>query len=125
MKPGMPLLFGYFDRAQFLGLPGNPVSVLATYLTLGRELLDGLQGRAEPRPHIRARLAAGIDKPHPRREFVRGRLAYGDDGGLHVTPNNATGSHRLHAAAQSDALIMVADGPQHLVVGDVVEVLPY
>ena len=42
MKPGMPFLFGRLDRAQFLGLPGNPVSVLATYLTLGRTLLDGL-----------------------------------------------------------------------------------
>ena len=125
MKPGMPLLFGHLDRAQVLGLPGNPVSVLATYLTLGRELLDGLQGRVEPRPRLKARLTADIDKPHPRREFVRGRLGYGDDGALYVAPNNATGSHRLHAAAQSDALIVVADGPQHLVVGDVVEVLPY
>lgn len=125
MKPGMPLLFGHLDRAQFLGLPGNPVSVLATYLTLGRELLDGLQGRVEPRPCFKARLTAAIDKPHPRREFVRGRLDYGDDGALHVTPNDATGSHRLHAAAQSDALIMVADGPQQLAVDDVVEVLPY
>ena len=57
MKPGMPLLFGQLDQAMFLGLPGNPVSVLATYLTLGRVLLDGLQGRTEPRPHLHARLA--------------------------------------------------------------------
>ena len=125
MKPGMPLLFGQLDRAHFLGLPGNPVSVLATYLTLGRALLDGLQGRGEPRPCFKARLAADVDKPHPRREFVRGRLNYGDDGMLHVTPNHATGSHRLLAAAQSDALIVVADGPQHLAAGDVVEVLPF
>jgi molybdopterin molybdotransferase len=125
MKPGMPLLFGHLDHARFLGLPGNPVSVLATYLTLGRALLDGLQGREEARPRFRARLTAAIDKLHPRREFVRGRLDHGDDGMLHATPDNATGSHRLHAAAQSDALIVVADGPQHLVAGDVVEVLPY
>lgn len=125
MKPGMPVLFGQLDRAQFLGLPGNPVSVLATYLTLGRSLLDGLQGRAEPRLRLHARLLGSIDKPHPRREFVRGRLDYGDDGNLRVQPNAATGSHRLAVAAQSDALIIVADGPQRLAVGDLVEVLPY
>ena len=34
MKPGMPLLFGSLDQARVLGLPGNPVSVFATYLTL-------------------------------------------------------------------------------------------
>ena len=125
MKPGMPLLFGELDRARLLGLPGNPVSVLATWLTLGRALLDGLQGRAEPRPQWHARLAAAIDKPHPRREFVRGRLQHGNDGVLRVAPAAATGSHRLNVAASSDALIVVADGPQRLGVGDVVEVLPY
>lgn len=125
IKPGMPLLFGQLDRAHFLGLPGNPVSVLATWLTLGRSLIDGLQGRAQPRLQVLARLRAAIDKPHPRREFIRGRLHYGDDGVLHVTPNPATGSHRLNVAAQSDALIVVKEGPQRLDVNDVVTVIPY
>lgn len=125
MKPGMPLLFGQLGQAQFLGLPGNPVSVLATYLTLGRTLLDGLQGRAELRPRLHARLTAAVDKPHARREFVRGRLEYSADASLRVTPNIATGSHRLKAAAQSNALIVITDSPQRLATGDVVEVLPY
>ncbi|MEO6102863.1 MAG: molybdopterin-binding protein, partial [Pseudoxanthomonas sp.] len=46
MKPGMPVLAAKLGRAQFLGLPGNPVSVLATWLALGRVLVDGMQGRA-------------------------------------------------------------------------------
>lgn len=125
MKPGMPLLFGQLDKARLLGLPGNPVSVLATYLTLGRSLLDGLQGRTAARPRPRARLTAPVEKRHSRREFIRGRLDYGADGSLHVTPNAATGSHRLNAATQSNALIVVGDGPQQLSPGDVVEVLPY
>src|SRR3546814_762985 len=53
MKPGMPVLFasgGRLGNALFLCLPGNPVSVLATYLALARPLLDQLQGRAAPRP---------------------------------------------------------------------------
>ena len=125
MKPGMPLLFGQLEQARFLGLPGNPVSVLATYLTLGRALLDALQGRTESRPHMHARLAAPIEKPHPRREFVRGYLEFTADASLLVHPNSATGSHRLNAAARSNALIVVAEGPQRLAAGDVVEVLPY
>ena len=125
MKPGMPLLFGTLDRARFLGLPGNPVSVFATYATLGRRLLDGLQGRTEPRRRFRARLASPIEKPHPRREFLRARLEAGDDGVLVVHPDAATGSHRLRAAAMADALIVVPEGPQSLAAGDVVDVLPY
>lgn len=125
MKPGMPLLFGTLDRALLLGLPGNPVSVFATYATLGRRLLDGLQGRTEARRQWRARLTAPIEKPHVRREFQRGRLEAGEDGTLRVHPDAATGSHRLHAAAMADALIVVPDGPQSLAEGDVVDVLPY
>lgn len=124
MKPGMPLLAGQLDRAQFLGLPGNPVSVLATYLTLGRVLVDGMQGRV-PRPRRHARLQAGIGKSHARREFVRGTL-HGDDAGVQwIAPNAATGSHRLRAAAGADALLVLQEGPQALAVGDVVEVLTY
>ena len=124
MKPGMPLLAGRLGHAQFLGLPGNPVSVLATYLTLGRTLVDGMQGRAA-RPRRFARLRAAIEKTHPRREFVRGTL-HGDDAGtLWIAPNAATGSHRLRAAADADALLVLDEGTQSLAAGDVVEVLTY
>lgn len=125
MKPGMPVLFGELDRALLLGLPGNPVSVLATWLTLGRVLVDGLQGRSGRSPAMRARLTVSIDKSHARREFVRGRRYWGDDGVLHVEPDPATGSHRLLAAAQSDALIVVEEDVRELPAGALVDVLPY
>lgn len=128
MKPGMPLLFadgGRLGDALFLCLPGNPVSVLATYLTFGRALLDGLQGRAEPHPRMRARMSTAWHKTHERLEFLRGRLSYDDDGCLHVEPNPADGSHRMRAAADSDALIVLGEGEQNLAAGDVVDVLTY
>ena len=124
MKPGMPVLFGSLDQARLLGLPGNPVSVLATWLTLGRALVDGLQGRTDPRPAWRARLAAPISKQHPRREFQRARLEARDDGVLWATPDPATGSHRLRAAADADVLLVVPEDVRDLPVGHVVDVLP-
>jgi len=124
MKPGMPLLFGSLDQARVLGLPGNPVSVLATYLTFGRALIDGLQGRTEPRPRWRAQLVAPLEKPHARREFIRGHVFSGPNGALHAEANPATGSHRLRAAADSNALIVVPEGPRRLAAGEVVEILP-
>jgi molybdopterin molybdotransferase len=124
MKPGMPLLFAQIGDAQLLALPGNPVSVLATWLTLGRGLLDGLQGRAEPRASWHARMAAAFDKRHPRREFLRGRLLRVADGSLQVDPDPADGSHRLAAAARSDVLLVLPEGERTFAVGDVVEVLP-
>jgi molybdopterin molybdotransferase len=122
MKPGMPLLAGAWDRAQFLGLPGNPVSVLATWLTLGRGLADGLQGR-NTRPRMFARLRASLQTSHARREFLRGSLHCGDDGTLWVAPDAASGSHRLRAASAADVLLVVPEGPQALDEGAVVEVM--
>ena len=91
MRPGMPLLFGQIGRAQMFGLPGNPVSALATFLTLGGSLLRGHAGRrvtglaacarAWPCRSARSMIA---------REFLRARLECGDDG-LLVAPHPATG----------------------------------
>ncbi len=125
MKPGMPVLFSGLDRALLLGLPGNPVSVLATFLTLGRELLDGLQGKAEPRARRLARLTAPWRKSHERLEFLRGRLEYGEDAMLRVRPNAADASHRLRGAAESDALIVLAEGPREYAADDIVEIIAY
>ena len=127
MKPGMPLLLaegGTLGPALFLCLPGNPVSVLATWLALGRRLVDGLQGRA-PRSMRRARLASAWTKRHERLEFLRGRWWIDDDGISWVEPNPADGSHRMQAAADSDALIVLDPGPRDYAAGTPVDVLPY
>lgn len=125
MKPGMPVMSGRLGDALVLGLPGNPVSVLATFLTLGRALLDALQGRNEPRPAWHARLAEPLVKRHPRMEFQRGRLEASADGVLRVHPDPATGSHRLLSAAQANALIVLPEGPLELAADTPVPVLPY
>ena len=124
MRPGMPVLFGRLGGAHFLGLPGNPVSVLATFLTLARPLLDTLQGRA-PRPPMRARLSADVVKSHERLEFLRGVLACDEAGQLQVTPNPADGSHRLRAAAMSNALVVLGEGAGQWPEGTLMDVLPY
>ena len=125
MKPGMPVLLGSLDKALFLGLPGNPVSVLATFLALGRPLLDELQGWKEVRARCFARLTTPWVKTHERHEFLRGRLQPKADGVLGVSPNPADASHRLRAATESDALIVLEEGPRDYAAGTVVEVIAY
>jgi molybdopterin molybdotransferase len=124
MRPGMPLLFGRLGQAHFLGLPGNPVSVLATFLTLGRQLLDGIEGVRAPRPTLRAPLSADLRKAHPRREFLRGRLEVDADGRLRVAPNPADGSHRLRAAAAANCLLVLPEGAGQWPAGALMDVIP-
>jgi len=125
MRPGMPVLFGELGNALLLGLPGNPVSVLATWLVLGRALVDQMQGRTQPRQRLHARLTMPWHKHHDRLEFLRGRLRSHLDGSLEVEPNPADGSHRMRAAADSDALIVLNETGTHWAAGETVEVLLY
>lgn len=127
MKPGMPVLLAEghtLGPALFLCLPGNPVSVLATWLALGRRLVDRLQGRA-PRTLRRARLSAPWHKRHARLEFLRGCWQIDADGVSWVAPNPADGSHRMQAAADSDVLIVLDAGEREYAAGDVVTLLTY
>ena len=88
-----------------------------------KTLLDGLQGRGEPRPRWRARLASPWRKTHERLEFLRGRLAQDAAAGLLAEPDAADGSHRLRGAADSDVLIVLEEGARDYAAGDLVEVL--
>ena len=65
-----------------------------------------------------------IRKKHERLEFLRGHLSCDESGRWLVDPNPADGSHRLRAAADSNALIVVPEGAGEWAAGSVLEVLP-
>lgn len=125
MRPGMPAVLGQIGRCLVLGLPGNPVSVLATLIAYGVPLLDALQSRSEPRPVWHAALSAPWDKSHERLEFLRGRLDCGADGRLVATPHRGDASHLLRGAADSNVLIVLPEPARHYEAGEVVRVIPY
>jgi molybdopterin molybdotransferase len=125
MRPGMPVLFGTWGRALLLGLPGNPVSVMATFRRLAVPLLDAMQGRLDRAPPLRARLLAPVRKTHARLEFRRGTLSCSADGVLGVDPHPATGSHQQRSAAESNALFVLHEEGRDFEPGSLVEVEPY
>ncbi|NIJ84751.1 molybdopterin molybdotransferase [Xanthomonas arboricola] len=125
MRPGMPAVLGQIGRCLVLGLPGNPVSVLATLIAYGVPLLDGLQGRSEPRPLWHAALASPWEKRHERLEFLRGRLECGEDGRLTALPHRGDASHLLRGAADSNALIVLPEQARRFEAGESVRVIPY
>lgn len=124
MRPGMPMLAGRLGSCHLLCLPGNPVSVFATYLTLARRFLDGLQARTTPRAQLVARLASPLSKKHDRLEFLRGSMDCDENGQLVVAPNPADGSHRLRAVADSNCLIVLPEGAADWDSGSLLPVLP-
>jgi molybdopterin molybdotransferase len=126
VKPGMPALMGDLDGRCVLALPGNPVSVFMSFLTLAKPAVELLCGR-EPsalRPFF-IKLAVPVHKTHARREFLRAQLDYSVPGEVLVRPLPAQGSAMLRGLVQADGLIDLPEGEQHLAAGDTVAYLGF
>jgi len=121
MKPGRPLAFGRVGKANFIGLPGNPVSSFVTFLIFVRPFLLKTQGIADVNPHS-IQVRADFDWPQPdaRREFLR--VKWNARGGLDLyhTQDSAV----LMSTAWADGLV---DNPANRAIrtGEPVTFLPY
>jgi len=121
MKPGRPLAFGRVGKADFIGLPGNPVSSFVTFLIFVRPFLLKTQGVTDVRAHaISVRADFDWPEPDPRREFLR--VKWNALGGLDLYPTQD--SAVLMSTAWADGLV---DNPagHRIRAGDVVKFMPY
>lgn len=125
VMPDAKAVFGSLDQARLLGLSGDPASVLANWLVLGRPLIDGLQGRATHRPVLQAQLVVPIDRQHPRHELLGAVMSSADDGSLRACPQSLAGGDSLRAVIACNALIVLPEGPQHFAAGSIVDVVPF
>ena len=126
LKPGKPLALGRIGATPFLGLPGNPVSAMVTFMLVGRPLVLRLSG-AESAPAPRCLVVAGFEfrKKPGRREFLRARLATGPDGRpvAHKFPSDSSGV--LTSMVEADGLVDMPADATAIREGDMVEFLPF
>ena len=125
MKPGKPIAFGFVKGVPFLGLPGNPVAVMVTYLLFGRALVASLRGEARrclPRFMVPADFA--LTKRLGRREFPRARLVDGPEGRRVVLfPSDSSGV--LVSMTAADGLVELSELGCRVTPGDLVPFLPF
>jgi len=123
MKPGRPLAYGRIGAAHFFGLPGNPVSVMATFYQFVRDALLVLQGRrnVQPVPLFKARLASPIRKAPGRTEFQRGILASGPSG-YEVRTTGEQGSGILSSMSRANCFIVLPTDTGDVAAGELVDV---
>jgi len=125
MKPGKPLAFGRHPSGTgVLGLPGNPVSALATFTLFAAPAIRRLLGDPRPGPaRLRAELGAALRHKPGRTELARASLRREGDRWV-ATPHPNQGSGALVAIGQSDALVVIPAASGGLETGAVVETLP-
>lgn len=125
IKPGKPLAFGKINDTAFLGLPGNPVSVFATFCLFVCPVIQVMQGRTWSKP-IALPVRADFDWPKPdsRREFLRARIATDTDNQtlVQIYPNQDSGV--LTSTVWADGFVEIAEN-QTVRAGEMVNYLPF
>jgi len=134
VKPGRPAAMGVLRGASnqpglagtpMVGLPGNPVAAVVTFLHLARPLILRLAGALpEPLPRFPARAEFHARKKPGRREYLRVRLQPGAP-----LPGaekfRREGAGLLTSLTESDAFAELPEAMVAVAPGDIIQVLPF
>nr|WP_300311109.1 gephyrin-like molybdotransferase Glp [Halomonas sp.] len=126
LRPGRPMACGTLGEQQvpFLGLPGNPVACMVTFLCFVAPLLRVMLGISQAPLRQRAVADGRFNSRLGRTDFCRGRLSCDEDGRLHVMPTGAQGSGILSSMVAADCLVEVGDDMENANPGDTVTIHP-
>lgn len=120
IKPGKPLAFGKVGNTPFLGMPGNPVSVFATFCIFARPFILQKQGASETKANsFMVPAAFEWEKAGKRHEYVRAKT---EDGVIKIFPHQGSGVLTSTSWANGLAIIP-ADTTIQL--KDMVEFIPF
>ena len=130
IKPGRPVCLGQVrskdHTAAFLGLPGNPVATMVTFMLIGRPLILRLGGAKKIAP-IAYQVLADFEysKKKNRQEYVRVRLIADKDGLLRAQKHGSSGAGILSSMVGADGLVELPEDMEYLDHGSTVNFLPF
>ena len=127
IKPGRPIAFGQVASTPFIGLPGNPVAAMVTFMRIARILVLRLSGASGDISPTLYRVAAAFSfKPRgKRREWLRAHLKVDEDGARSVHLFPAKGSGVLTSMVDSHGFVEISEEVTQIENGDLVDFLPF
>lgn len=124
MKPGKPAVVGRICSAAFIGLPGNPVAALVSWLLLGQAMAAKLSGRSEKARTMRLPCASAFEHKPGRTSYLPARLVAGPQGPqLEIVGRG--GSARLMPLVDADGFIEVPATQATVTVGEPISFHPF
>ena len=126
IKPGRPIALGQVGDVAFLGLPGNPVAAMVTFMVIGRPLVLLLAGATDVES-ARFPVEAGFDykKKKGRREWARVKLEGGGNGPPVAQKYHSSGAGILTSMVEADGLVELPEDCESLKKGATVDFLPF
>ena len=126
IRPGRPLALGQIGDIPFLGLPGNPVAAMVTFMRFARPAILLMSGCHDIRPRtFPVRASFGYKKKLNRREWLRVELFNDDDGAPAVRKFPRDGAGVLSSMVAADGLVELPEDLAAVEPGAMVEFLPF
>ncbi|HEH9769763.1 TPA: molybdopterin molybdotransferase MoeA [Pasteurella multocida] len=127
MKPGKPFAFGRLKNAWFCGLPGNPVSALATFYQLVQPVIAKLSGYSQWKApqRLTAIAVTKMKKAPGRLDFQRGFYQVNAQGQIEVQPVGFQGSHLFSSFVKSNCFIVLERERGNVEAGERVTIEPF
>lgn len=109
MQPGRPMAFGEIDGVPLLGLPGNPVSSMVSFILFVRPVLLKMQGqRALRLPEVTATLLEDARAQPDRPRFLRA-IVEQEDGRYTARLTGPQGSGILSSMVRANGLAVIPE----------------
>ncbi len=126
IKPGRPVALGRLKGTFFIGLPGNPVAAMVTFLQIARPIILHLSGARDiyPRPFI-GRADFDYTKKPERKEFVRVKVREDKKEGLVFSKYEKEGAGILSSLVFADGLVELPEEATRIRKGDTVKYFPF
>lgn len=126
IKPGRPIALGQVGDAAFVGLPGNPVAAMVTFMVLARPLILWMSGATDADAR-RYNVTASFDykKKAGRREWVRVRLDEDANGYPVAYKDFSSGAGILTSMVGAEGLVELSEDIVTVSPGDLVSYLPF
>jgi molybdopterin molybdotransferase len=124
MRPGAPLGFGMLNGVPWIGLPGNPVSVMVTFDLFVRPAIRLMLGYTHIfRRPVPVQLEEVVTIGAKLTHFLRGVVRVHENGTLSARLTGPQGSGILTSMSAANALLIVPPERPRVDVGDTVNAL--
>jgi molybdopterin molybdotransferase len=126
IKPGRPIALGQVATTAFIGLPGNPVAAMVTFMVIARSVILMLSGASiTEAPRYPVRIGFDYEKKLGRKEWIRVRLKLDDAGSLTAYKIHSSGSGVLTSLVDADGLLELNEKMVVVNIGQTVNFLPF
>lgn len=117
MRPGKPVAFGNYKGTLFLGVPGNPVSAVASFEVFARPALQKQCGRRKiPKPSVEVTVMDEFVSDG-RESYLRVRVLREEEGYVAYSVGSQD-SGILTSLVRANALLIVPAGKTYVPVGE-------